>query len=315
MLWRGMTHRHLPHLTWLRAFEASARHLSFTHAAQELNLTQAAISKQVRLLEEHLREPLFERRARSLLLTRAGAAYLPKVRDGFERLETGTLEVFGQRRAEMLTLRAPVSYAVNWIAPRLASFTARHPDTPLRLVSSVWNEGFDSQRFDLDIRYGTGRWRGFRADRLTWETVTPVCSPDLARDLRQPADLARHDLLHVLGYEEGWAVWLRAAGATTVHPGGGLHFDTSLMAFAVAARGGGVALARSSVRAPDLETGRLTRPFALETPLQEAFHLLCPEDGRAHPDADKLRDWLLDLAGQDPVNRRNRDAAERRGRA
>jgi LysR family glycine cleavage system transcriptional activator len=306
----AMNTRRLPHLTWLRAFEASARHLSFTNAAQELNLTQAAISKQVKLLEHYLREPLFERKPRSLVLTKVGAAYLPKVRDGFERLAAGTEEVFGLRRSEVLTVRAPVGYSVNWIAPRLQGFFDRHPDTEIRLVSSVWGEQFDNERFDLDIQYGTGRWPGYKADRLTWEVIKPVCAPSLLEGehaIRKPADLAHHRLLHVLGYEEGWADWLRYAKASGINSGQGLQFDTSLLAFEFASRGGGVALARSSMFGIEIERGRLVEPFSIEAPLQEAFHLISPETGRDHPDAQKFRDWLIETAENDPENRRIRE--------
>ena len=129
----------MPPLVWLRAFEAAARHLSFTQAASELNLTQAAVSKQVKLLEHHLHESLFERLPRSLVLTRVGAAYLPKVQDAFDRLATGTMEVFGNRKSELLTVRAPVGYAVNWLAARLPRFASVHPATGIRIVSSVWS--------------------------------------------------------------------------------------------------------------------------------------------------------------------------------
>ncbi len=288
--------RNLPNLTWLRAFEASARHLSFTHAAEELNLTQAAVSKQVKLLEHYLREPLFQRKPRSLVLTKAGAAYLPKVRDGFERLAAGTLEVFGNRRSEVLTVRAAASFAVSWLASRLPDFYRRHPDTPLRLVSSVWSDAFDKERFDLDIQYGTGRWPGFRCDRLTWEEITPLCSPALIEGetpLKAPRDLGHHVLLHVLGYEEGWAVWLKAAGVSDINAGQGLQFDTSLMAFEIAAHGRGVALGRSSMMARELASGRLVAPFDLKAPINEAFHLISPTDGSEHPDAPIFRDWLL----------------------
>jgi len=288
--------RKLPPLTWLRAFEASARHLSFTHAAEELNLTQAAVSKQVKLLEHYLREPLFQRKPRSLVLTKAGAAYLPKVRDAFERLAAGTLEVFGNRCSEVLTVRAAASFAVNWLAGRLPDFYRRHPDTPVRLVSSVWSDAFDTERFDLDIQYGTGQWPGFRCHRLTWEEITPLCSPALIggdRPLKAPRDLGHHVLLHVIGYEEGWAVWLKAAGVGDINPGQGRQFDTSLMAFEIAAQGCGVALGRSSIMACERASGRLVAPFDLKVPIKEAFHLISLGDGSEHPDASIFRDWLL----------------------
>ena len=242
----------LPPLPWLRAFEASARHLSFTLAAVELHLTQAAVSKQVRLLEQHLGEALFQRRPRSLALSKSGAAYHPKVADALERLRAGTEEVFGGRGSSMLTVRASVGFAVNWLAPRLTDFYSRYPQIPVRIVSSIWNDPLDSERFDLEIRYGTPDWPGWQSDRLTHERLITLCSAAMVRGpraLREPDELAGHTLLHVLGYREGWAVWLRAAGVDSVNAGQGLHFDTSLMAFEVAASGGGVVLARSSLAA------------------------------------------------------------------
>ena len=283
----------LPPLSWLRAFEASARHLSFTNAAMELNLTQAAVSKQVKLLEHHLREPLFDRLPRSLALTKAGAAYLPKVSDAFERLSAGTQEVFGRRRLGMLTVRAQVGFATAWLAPRLPDFLARHPKLQLRIVSSVWAEEYEAGTFDLDIRYGFGAWPGFRADRVTRECLVPLCRPEVAARLRGPGDLADERLLHVLGYRDGWADWLAGAGAGGVDPARGLWFDTTPMALEVAAAGGGVALGRSSMTARDLALGRLVKPFALELPVEEGFFLVAPETGAQHADTDLFRDWLL----------------------
>lgn len=283
----------MPPLPWLRAFEASARHLSFTNAASELNLTQAAISKQVKLLEHYLREPLFERLPRSLTLTKAGAAYLPKVNDAFERLAAGTLEVFGGRRLGILSVRAPVGYAVTWLASRLPRFMAAHPKTLVRIVSSVWADDYDSETFDLDIRYGFGKWAGFDADRVTWEKLIPVCLPNIAARLRSPEDLSKERLLHVLGYQEGWATWLAAAGTVAVDPGSGLWFDTTPMAIEVAAHGGGVALGRSSMLERELASGRLVRPFELDLPIEEGFFLVAPEKGPRHPDAAVFREWLL----------------------
>lgn len=287
----------LPPLIWLRAFESAARHLSFTHSATELGLTQSAVSKQIRLLEAHLHAPLFERKARGLAITKAGEAYLPKVREAFERLAAGTSEVFGQRRSEMLTIRAAVGFAVNWLSPRMKRFHRQHPDIPLRIISSVWNEDMGSERFDFEIRYGTGKWPGLKADRLTWEEITPLCAPVLLKGqaaLHMPEGLRQHKLLHVLGYEEGWAIWLRAAGVEDVDPGNGFQFDNSLLAFEVAASGLGVALGRSSMASAELKRRRLVAPFDLKLPIKEAFHLVHSTGGIKHPDAEPFRQWILE---------------------
>ncbi len=287
-----MAHQ-LPPLSWLRAFEAAARHLSFTHAAGELNLTQAAVSKQVKLLEHYLREQLFERKPRSLLLTKIGAAYLPKVQDAFDRLGAGTQEVFGNRRTEMLTVRVPIGWAVNWLAMRLPRFYDAFPKIPLRILSSVWSEDMDADRYDLDIRYGLGKWPGFHADQISWEVLEPICSPAIAARLHVPDDLADERLLHVLGYQEGWATWLSAAGAVSVNAGSGTHFDASLLAYEVAAQGGGVALGRTSMSTREVASGRLVRPFDLAVSIREAFFILSPEGGLGHHDAGLFRNWLL----------------------
>lgn len=288
----------LPPLIWLRAFEAAARHLSFTDAANELNLTQAAVSKHVKALELRLRHQLFIRRTRSLQLTKLGEAYVPKVKDAFERLAIGTREVFGGRRSQELTLRCAVSFAVNWLAPRLTEFLDRNPGKEIRIISSVWNDAFDADVYDLDIQYGTGDWNGMRSHQLSWETITPLCSPALAEQLKVPNDLQSQRLLHVLGYQEGWGTWLQAAGATLVNPGQGLQFDTSLIAFEVAAQGGGVALGRCSLAKREREGGRLVAPFALEVPITEAFYLLEPVGRDLHPDAPLFIRWIKDVAAK-----------------
>lgn len=289
-----MAQADLPPLTWLRAFEAAARTLSFTTAATELHVTQAAISKHVRSLELHLQQPLFLRRPRSLELTKSGAAYLPKVQDALDRLALGTREVFGGRKTRALTLRCTVSFAVSWLAPRLTTFLDRYPQVTLRVISSVWNDSFEKDLFDLDIQYGTGDWPGFESHRLTWEKITPLCAPDLPlrQRLTVPDDLASHRLLHVLGYQQGWGIWLNAAGARRVDPGQGVQLDTSMTAHAMAASGGGVALGRTSLAERDLAEGRLIAPFDLAVPIDEAFYLLVPKTSSAHPDADVLINWL-----------------------
>jgi LysR family transcriptional regulator, glycine cleavage system transcriptional activator len=289
----------LPPLLWLRAFEAAARHLSFTDAAIELNLTQAAVSKHVKSLELHLRQPLFIRGARSLQISKTGEAYLPKVRDAFERLSIGTREVFGGQRTQELTLRCAVSFAVDWVAPRLPEFLKRHPGTQIKVISSIWNAEAGPDVYDLDIQYGTGKWRDMQSHRLSWETITPLCTPSMARELRRPDDLQSQRLLHVIGYQEGWGTWLQAAGAKAVDPGQGLKFDTSLMAFALASEGGGVALGRHSLSNSARATGRLVAPFDLSVPIDEAFYLLQPAQNHTHPDASLFVEWITDAAAQD----------------
>lgn len=291
-----MTPQDLPPLTWLRAFEAAARTLSFTHAGEELHLTQAAISKHVKALEQHLRQPLFHRRPRGLELTKSGAAYLPKVQDALQRLAIGTREVFGPRRTQALTVRCAVSFAVTWLMPRLPDFLDRHPGKTVRLLSSVWNEPFDDEDIDLDIQYGTGVWTGCNSHRLTWETITPLCAPD--KSLRRAEDLRHDRLLHVLGYHEGWGIWLKAAGASAVDAGSGLHLDSSLAAFELAAQGGGVALGRRSLIGPALASGRLIAPFPLSVPIDEAFYLVEPAGGARHPDAARFTAWLTHAASE-----------------
>lgn len=286
----------LPPLNWLRAFEAAARHLSFTHAAHELHLTQAAISKQVKLLELQLRQHLFVRLPRSLALTKSGEAYLPKVRDAFERLDAGTQEVFGRQRGSVVTVRCTVSFAVKWLAPRLPDFMVKHPNAKIRLVSSVWGDNYDMTRFDLDIQYGTGTWNNAVCHRLTHETLRPLCAPSLVdgrRALQGPDDLRKHTLLHVIGYQEGWATWLNAAGITDIDPGGGLQCDTSLFAFELAASGGGVALGRSSLISTELHSGRLVAPFDLAVPIDEAFYLITPANDTMPGDAKSFVEWLV----------------------
>lgn len=292
--------KRIPSLTWLRAFEASARHLSFTHAAQELCLTQTAVSKQVKNLEHHFGELLFQRRARSLVLTKAGEAYLPKVKDAFDRLAVGTEEVFGHRGAELLTIRVAVGFAALWLAPRMNDFVSRYPDIDFRIVSTVWNTEIDESDVDLEIRYGVGDWANWKSERLTTEKLFPLCHPDVLKNdncLQSHEDILNYTLLHVDGYEEGWATWLKAAGLPSQHAARGLHFDTSIIAFEMAASGKGIALGRSSLAEQVMRKGNLVPPFELEVPVKEGFFLLSPATGPNHPHAIVFANWLKEQAG------------------
>ena len=289
--------KRLPPLNWLRAFESSARHLSFTHAATELNLTQAAVSQQVKGLESQLGTALFKRLPRGLELTEAGLAYLPVVHEAIERLAAATDEIFGQGHLKVLTVRVSLVFFTHWLSWRLPDFRKQHPDVNLRITSNIW--GGDSSvtdvEADLEIRYGHGKWTGLRAERLTWDTLLPVCAPGLPSPkapLSSPKDLAHHELLHVLGYEEGWGYWLKKAGAPKVDSSRGMQFDTLISALKAAELGQGVALARSSLVEHMLVSGQLIAPLKPRLPTNEAFYLVYSPHSIVNPHAAAFVAWL-----------------------
>lgn len=288
--------KRLPPLNWLRAFECSARHLSFTHAAMELNLTQAAISHQVKGLESQLGAVLFKRLPRGLELTEAGKSYLPVVHESIERLAAATDEIFGTGHNRVFTVRVSLVFFVHWLARRLPGFRDRHPDVNLRITSNIWGGDTDVEA-DMEIRYGHGKWTGFKADRLTWDTLVPVCAPSLPSDqapLAAPNDLVHHELLHVLGYEEGWGYWLKQAGAKQVDSSQGMQFDTLISALKMAELGQGVALARSSLVQSMLVSGQLIAPFKSQFSFttNEAFYLVYSQHSIVNPNAAAFVAWL-----------------------
>lgn len=281
----------LPPLTWLQAFEAAARTLSFTSAGRELGVTQAAISQRIRLLEDRLGHKLFVRHPRSLTLTPAGQAWLPSIHDAFSRLAEGTAEVFGGAADHSVTLRTTPVIQQDWLAPRLARLREAHPEVALRLVSAIWPDDFGPEGADIEIRYGHGDWAGVEALSLGEEWLVPACAPAVAERLRAPADLAGHTLLHALGFGAGWPAWLEAAGV------GGLErrcdslaCDNQVMTLALAARGVGVALAHRRLLA---ERDDLVVPFDPGLPCAERFWLVRPSRREVGDDARRVWRWLL----------------------
>ncbi|WP_417506950.1 transcriptional regulator GcvA [Marinomonas gallaica] len=290
--------KRLPPLNWLHSFEASARHLNFTLAAQELNLTQAAVSQQVKGLESQLGSLLFKRLPRSLELTDAGKAYLPAVRESIDRISIVTEEVFGQRRrSQPLTVKVSLVFLNTWLTPRIERFRLKHPNVRLRFTSNIWLDSKEQTDSDLEIRYGQGRWPNVQSERLTWDHLIPVCSPKLVNGKAipsSPGDLANYDLLHVIGYEEGWGYWLKQAGFQDVEIDEGIQFDTLISTLEMASYGLGIALGRSSLIQPMIETGKLIAPFKEAVPTNEAFYLISSEKSYLHPDASTFREWLLE---------------------
>ena len=289
--------RRLPPLNALRAFEAAGRHLSFTRAGAELNVTQAAISHQVKALEEHLGRPLFRRLNRALLLTEDGQTYLAELRPVFDMIDAATARLAAGDARGVLTVSVPPSFAAKWLVPRLGRFRAVHPEIDLRLAPSADLVEFTRDDVDIGIRHGSGVYPGLHVVRFLQEEFFPVCSPDLLMrwPLRTPSDLQHHTLLHDDGYAP-WSAWLRAAGAARVEAERGPIFLDSSLSLVAAAGGQGVVLARGELAATDLAEGRLVRPFALGLPPEFAYYIVCPEAYADRPKVRAFREWLLEEA-------------------
>lgn len=263
--------RRMPPLNSLRAFEAAARHLSFVKAADELNVTPAAVSHQVKALEDLLGVSLFRRFSRGLGLTDEGRAYFPGLSAGFDSLAQATERL--QMRGLAGTVRVSVipSFSLRWLVPRLAGFRSRYPDIDVVVLSDPETVDFTRQDVDVGIRYGRGLYPGLRTDLLMREELFPVCSPVLingARPLRALDDLRHHVLLHDFEHGHGddwlgWAPWLAEAGLDDIDPERGLFFSDAAQITAAAVDGHGVAVGRSALLGDDLRAGRLVRPFSV----------------------------------------------------
>ena len=254
--------RQIPPLTALRAFEAAGRHLSFTKAADELHVTQAAISHQVKSLEKYLGLKLFRRLNRTLLLTDAGQLYLPPLTDAFEGITRATHRLRQHLGRARLTVSVLPSFAAGWLVPRLGRFRQRCPDVDLRIDPTNSLTDFRRDDVELGILYGRGNYPGLRTDRLMREEFFPVCSPRLLEGpapLRDPADLTHHTLLHD-DMTVDWRTWLLAAGVEGVDAERGITVTDSSMLLRAAIAGQGVALARSVLAADEIASGRLVRP-------------------------------------------------------
>ena len=293
----------LPPLAWLRAFEAAARHQSFTLAATELNLTQAAVSHQVRSLEKHLGVTLFERLPRSLRLTEKGAAYLPPLRNSFDELAAATAGLFGPVGKRTLSIRGPVSFVALWLAPRLADFRTRWPDISLRISTIVWAPTQQDEMSDIDIRFGDGNWPGFRSSLILSHSVIPLCAPSMVQgddDLaRLEWVMSRNQLIHDTGYEDLWKKLAQQAGLSFTAPAG-INIDTTISALELAAAGIGPAIVLERLAESYIESGRLVRFVDMALPIAEGHYVVQPEgQKRPKPEATLFRDWLLEQAGRD----------------
>lgn len=286
--------RRLPPLNALRAFEAAARHLSFTRAAEELHVTQAAVSHQIRALEDRLGRKLFRRVGRNLFLTDAAQVYLADLRAAFDRIDEATRRLEARDRGGVLNATVLPSFAAMWLLPRLGRFRAAHPEIDVRLSSDSEMVDFARSDFDIGIRTGRGRWPGLRSDLVLTEQLTVVCSPELARSvgLRTPRDLARTTLLHDEPRER-WAIWFRRLGIDDIDPWRGPGFSHSNMVIQAAVAGQGVAVVGETLAADELRAGRLVRPFAETLPTDYSYYLVYLEAAAERPKIAAFREWIL----------------------
>lgn len=293
--------RRLPPLTTLSAFDAAARHLSFSRAAGELHVTHGAVSHAIRHLEEDLGIKLFERRTRGVQLTPAGALYAVEIAAALDRIGAATITATAPRSAGVLTVSTSDGFAGRWLVPRLNRFHREHRDIDVRLSTSGALVDFVRDGIDLAIRYGEGGYQGVVSELLSEEEVSPVCSPELLRGkhpLRKPEDLRHHRLIHD-NFRIGWTTWLASAGVDGVDSERGVRFDSAAYAVEAAVQGEGVLLGRSALVSADLAAGRLVRPFELALSSRWRYYVVYPEGALRQRKVKAFRDWLFEEMAAD----------------
>lgn len=291
--------RRLPSLNGLRAFEAAARLGSFVAAGEELNVTQAAVSRMVRLLEERLGFRLFERLPNGLALTPQGRVLQPGLTAAFDAIAGITQQVAGMRSTPVLTLGVGPSFAVRWLIPRLASFYRQHPDIEVRLATGGAINPFNDD-WTCGILLGNGDWPGHQAEPMFSADLFPVCARSIGQRLKKPSDLAKECLLEVQHSPEEWPLWLAAARVKLRTQAPGPRFDSYAMALQAAVDGVGVAIGLRPYVEDDLASGRLVAPFKLAVPKGQAWYLVYRPFRQDDAALVAFRDWLMTNVERDP---------------
>jgi LysR family glycine cleavage system transcriptional activator len=289
----------MPPLNALRAFEAIARHLSFAKAAEELHVTPAALSHQMRALEEQLGVTLFHRRTRAIDLTEAGRLIYPGVHAGFENLRDAIARLDRARDDRFLVISATPGLTAKWLVPRLWRFLSAHPEIDARVSSSMGYANFVNDGVDVAIRLSKGIHPELHVELLFRDSVLPLCSPRLVEaGLSSAADLPRFPLIHYdipLSAPKPplWEEWLRLAGIEGIDSTRGLRVNAADHALDAAVGGAGVALTHKLIASDDVHTGRLVKPFGPELPIEFAYHFVCPKGHETRPKVKAFRDWLF----------------------
>jgi LysR family glycine cleavage system transcriptional activator len=291
----------LPPLNALKAFEAAARHESFTRAAEELCVTQGAVSHQVKALETELAIKLFNRERQRLIITEAGRDYLTVVRDALDRIAAGTERLLQRQSTGVLTVSTSPDFAAKWLVHRLGHFAEAHSGVDLRVSATLHHVDFAREEVDLAVRHGDGNWPGFDTIRLSPEQLFAVCSPKLLtgrRRIEKLTDILKFPLIH-LDNRADWAKWLGGVGiddATVIH---GPVLNRASMVIDAAINGQGIALARTTLAAWDLINDRLVRPFPDSLPVSKTYWIICPKATATLPKIASFREWLLAEAAGD----------------
>ena len=293
----------LPPLNALRAFEAAARHLSFRKAAEELHVTPAAVSQQIRLLEDRLDCRLFHRLTRAISLTQEGVRLAPAVTDAFARITVALAELRRVSAGSPLTVSVMPSFAVKWLIPKLSRFRALYPEIDVRIAAEDRRADFVTDDVDIAVRFGVGRYSGVHSELILNEDIFPVCSPALLRDMPPPTcpeDLLKLPLLHDRrpAAGEDWATWLSALGVGFPVPAGGTTFSQQDMVLQAAMDSQGVALSRTHLVVDDLKAGRLVKPLKDKVHANLAYYLVCLAESLEMPKVAAFRAWMLAEAAE-----------------
>nr|WP_136249598.1 transcriptional regulator GcvA [Ningiella ruwaisensis] len=287
--------KRLPPLNALKAFESAARHLSFTKAADELFVTQAAVSHQIKSLESFLSTKLFHRKNRSLLLTEEGQAYFQDLRDIFSQVHEATERLLAMGSKGAITVATPPSFASQWLVPKIYQFSSEYSDIDVRIKAVDLDEGFLDDSVDIAVYYGRGNWQGLHSTKLLAEYLTPMCSPLLlqrGKPLRSLSDLSHHTLLHD-NTRSAWKNWLQAFSVRGVNVNQGPIFSHTMLVLQAAAIGQGIALSDTVLAKPDIDSGRLICPFSEKIESKLSYYLVCRESQADNSKIQAFREWML----------------------
>lgn len=294
--------KRLPPLNVLRVFDSAARHLSFTKAAEELFVTQAAVSHQIKTLEEFLGLKLFRRRNRSLLLTEEGQSYYLDIKEIFSSINEATRKLLARSAKGALTVSLSPSFAIQWLVPRLSGFNQAYPGIDVRIQAVDREEDKLADDVDVAIFYGRGNWTGLRTDRLYAEYLIPVCAPSLLtgeKPLKTPSDLIYHTLLHDTSRRD-WQAYVRQLEIQNqINVQQGPIFSHSSMVIQAAVHGQGVALVNNVMARSEIESGRLVRPFQDVLVSKNAFYLVCQDSQAELGKIAAFRQWILSQAANE----------------